>query len=50
MTTNVRTVQVSPEARRRAADSALARSSKSLRITAGQRKAIVENGTAARRS
>ena len=48
MTRNVRTVQVSPETRRRAAGGALARSAKALRLTTGQRKAIVENATSAK--
>lgn len=48
MTTNVRTVQVSIETRRRAAGGALARSAKALRLTTGQRKAIIENGTSAK--
>jgi hypothetical protein len=49
VTVNVRTVQVSSETRRRAAGGALARSARALRLTAGQRRAIVENGTAAKR-
>jgi hypothetical protein len=48
VTRNLRTVQVSLETRRRAAVGALARSAKALRLTAGQRKAIVENGSTAR--
>ncbi len=50
MAVNVRTVPVSAETRRRAAGAALARSSKSLRLTTGQRKAIVENGSSGKRS
>ncbi len=50
MTRNERTVQVSLETRRRAAGLVLARSAKALRVTPGQRKAIVENGTSAPRS
>jgi hypothetical protein len=48
VTTKLRTVQVSLETRRRAAGGALARSAKALRLTPGQRKAIVENGSSAK--
>jgi len=48
VTRNVRTFPVSLETRRRAAVGALARSAKALRLTAGQRKAIIENGSTAK--
>lgn len=45
MAKSVRTTRVTTDTRRRAAGKALSGSSKAIRITRGQQKAILANGT-----
>ena len=50
MAMKLKTARVTATTRRRAARSALLHSSKAIRITDGQRKAIVNNGTRSRKA